>query len=185
MDDIAREMGMSKKTLYQVVKDKNDLVEGVVELVKKWIIRFWQVFQDDSLNAIEQHCRQREVVKELHSQFNPTFSFDLKKYYPGFYRELNDWRKDVIFNSHVKNIEKGKEEGLYRSNVDAGIIAKLIVAHHLYTFDPTNEIFDTTDIIDMNVVEQFYMYHLRGLCSAKGMKELEKHFVNSKKSVYE
>ena len=185
MDDIAREMGMSKKTLYQIVKDKNDLVEGVVELVKKWIIRFWEVFYDDSLNAIEQHCRQREVVKELHRHFNPTFSFDLLKYYPEFYRELNNWRKDVIMKAHVSNIEKGKKEGLYRSDIDADIISRLIVAHHLYTFNPENKIFDTTDIVDFNVVEQFYMYHLRGLSSEKGLREIEKLFANKKKSDYE
>ncbi len=182
MDDIAREMGMSKKTLYHIVKDKNDVVAGVIDLFKKWISRFWEVFHDDSLNALEQHCHQREIVKELHKHFNPTFSFDLRKYYPEFYRDLNEWRKNIIISSHVANIEKGKKEGLYRENVDAEIIAKLIVAHHLYTFDPTNEIFESSDITNLSVVEQFYMYHLRGLCSKKGLKVLGKLFVNSKKS---
>ena len=182
MDDIARETGMSKKTLYQFVKDKNDLVAGVIELVKEWISSFWEVFHDDSLNALEQHLSQREAVKGLHKQFNPTFSFDLRKYYPEYYRELNCWRKNVIMDSHVANIEKGKKEGLYRENVEAATIAKLIVAHHIYTFDPTNEIFDTTDIADLNVVEQFYMYHLRGIASDKGLKEIDKLFFNDKKS---
>jgi len=181
MDDIAREMGMSKKTLYKVVKDKNDLVACVIELVKKWIYRFWEVFHDNSLNALEQHMHQREAVKGLHKQFNTTFSFDLRKYYPEYYRELNRWRKKVVMDSHVANIEKGKREGLYRENVNAEIIAKLIVAHHLYTFDPTNEIFDTTDIVDLNVVDQFYMYHLRGIVSDKGLKEVDKLFCNDKK----
>ncbi|NPA38068.1 MAG: TetR/AcrR family transcriptional regulator [Chlorobi bacterium] len=182
MDDIAREMGMSKKTLYQIVKDKNDLVAGVIEIVKEWVSRFWQVFHDDSLNAIEQHCHQREAVKELHKQFNPTFSFDLRKYYPEFYRGLNEWRRNVIMDAHVTNIEKGKKEGLYRSNINSEVIAKLIVAHHLYTFDPTNEIFETTDIVDFEVVEQFYLYHLRGLSTEKGLKELDRLFANNKKS---
>jgi len=182
MDDIAREMGMSKKTLYQVVKDKNDLVSGVIELVKEWVNRFWKVFYDDSLNALEQHCHQREAVKELHKHFNTTFSFDLHKYYPEFYRDLNEWRKKVIMDAHITNISKGIKEGLYRSNVDANVIAKLLVAHHLYTFDPTNEIFETADIMDFSVIEQFYQYHLRGLCSEKGLKELKRLFANEKKS---
>ena len=181
MDDIAREMGMSKKTLYQVVKDKNDLVAGVIELVKDWINRFWEVFHDESLNAIEQHVHQRAVVKELHRHFNPTFSFDLRKYYPELYRELSDWRKKVIEEAHISNIEKGKKEGLFRANVDATVIAKLLVAHHVYTFDPTNKIFDTTDIVDLKVVEQFYLYHLRGLCTEKGFKEVDKLFSNDKR----
>jgi len=182
MDDIAREMGMSKKTLYQVVKDKHDIVAGVTELFKEWITRFWAIFHDESFNALEQHCHQREAVKELHKQFNATFSFDLQKYYPEFYRNLNEWRKKVIMDAHVTNIEKGKKEGLYRQNVNAEVIAKLLVAHHIYTFDPANEIFDTTDIMDFSVVEQFYQYHLRGLCSEKGFKELKRLFANDKKS---
>jgi len=181
MDDIAREMGMSKKTLYQVVKDKNDLVAAVIELAKEWINQFWEVFHDESLNAIEQHEHQREVVKYLHRHFNPTFSFDLRKYYPELYRDLNDWRKKVIEDAHISNIEKGKKEGLYRRDIDPKVIAKLIVAHHLYTFDPTNKIFDTTDIVDLRVVEQFYLYHLRGLSSEKGLQEVDKLFSNNKK----
>jgi AcrR family transcriptional regulator len=183
MDDIAREMGISKKTLYQAVKDKNDIVAGVIDLVKEWGSNFWQVFYDDNFNAIEQHCRQREVVKGLHKQFNATFSFDLRKYYPELYREIIEWKKNVIMDVHVTNIEKGKKEGLYRSDVDAVVIAKLLVAHHLYTFDPTNEIFDASDIMDLSVIEQFYMYHLRGLATAKGLKELDRLFANSKKTV--
>jgi len=182
MDDIAREMGMSKKTLYQVVKDKNDLVAGSVELVKAWVNSFWEVFHNDSYNAIEQHCHQREAVKGLYKHFNATFSFDLHKYFPEFYRELNEWRKKVILEAHTANIEKGKREGLYREDVNAEVIAKLLVAHHVYTFDPANEIFETSEIMDFSVVEQFYQYHLRGLCSEKGLKELKRLFANDKKS---
>lgn len=181
MDDIAREMGMSKKTLYHTVKDKNELVSGVVGILKELISGFWTVFHDDNLTSLEQHCKQKDAIKDLHKHFNPTFAYDLQKYYPELHRELNNWRKSVITEAHISNIEKGKREGLFRSEIRADVIAKLLVAHHIFTFDPVNEIFSIEDVMDFKVVEQVYMYHLRGLCTREGLDEIDKLFNNDEK----
>jgi AcrR family transcriptional regulator len=181
MDDIAREMGMSKKTLYLAVKDKNEIVSGVVGILKELISGFWAVFHDDSLTALKQHCKQKDAIRTLHKHFNPTFAYDLQKYYPELHRELVNWRKSVITESHIANIEKGKREGVFRSDINAEIITKLLVAHHIFTFDPVNEIFSIEEVMDFNIVEQVYMYHLRGISTPKGLEEIEKLFTNEEK----
>ncbi len=181
MDDIAREMGISKKTLYHVVKDKNELVGGVVGVLKELISGFWAVFHDDSLTSLEQHCKQKSAIKNLHKHFNPTFAYDLQKYYPELHRDLIEYRKRVITDAHIANIEKGKKEGLFRDDVKADIIARLLVAHHIFTFDPVNEIFTIGEVMDFNIVEQVYMYHLRGLSTPKGLEEINKLFTNEEK----
>lgn len=179
MDDVAREMGISKKTLYQTIKDKNELVAEVVSKLKETINGFWDVFHDDTLTAIEQHCKQKDAIKQLHSHFNPTFSYDLQKYYPDLYRSLVSWRKEIVSEAHIANIEKGKREGFFRSDIQSDIIARLIVAHHIFTFDPSNEIFALEEILNFKIIEQVYMYHLRGLCTPKGIEEVEKLFSNN------
>ncbi len=176
MDDIAREMGISKKTLYHVVKDKNELVGEVVEVFKEMIAEFWAVFHDETLTALEQHCKQKDTIKDLHKYFNLTFAFDLQKYYPKLNRDLSDWRKKVIMDAHIANIVKGKKEGLFRSDVNANVIAKLLIAHHIFTFDPANEIFSIEEVMDFKIVEQVHMYHLRGLCTLTGITEIDKLF---------
>ncbi len=181
MDDVAREMGISKKTLYHVVKDKNELVCGVVGVLKEIINGFWAVFHDDSLSSLEQHCKQKDTIKDLHKHFNPTFAYDLQKYYPELYRDLISWRKRVIAKAHIANIEKGKREGMFRDDLRADVIARLLVAHHIFTFDPINEIFDIEEVMNFKTVEQVYMYHLRGLSTPKGLKEIEKLFTNEDK----
>ena len=180
MDDIAREMGVSKKTLYLVVKDKNEIVSEVVGILKELISGFWAVFHDDTLTALEQHCKQKDAIRMLHKHFNPTFAYDLQKYYPELHRELVGWRKRVITESHIANIEKGKSEGVFRSDIRADIITKLLVAHHIFTFDPANEIFDIEEVMDFKIVEQVYMYHLRGVCTERGLVELDKLFTKEK-----
>ncbi len=181
MDDIAREMGMSKKTLYFIVKDKNELVRGVVGTLKEIISGFWTVFHDDNLTSLEQHYKQKEAIKDLHTHFNPTFAYDLQKYYPELYRELVGWRKREIINAHIANIEKGKREGFFHGNIMSDVIARLLAAHHIFTFDPVNEIFNIEEILDFKIVEQVYMYHLRGLCTPKGLDEIDKLFNNDEK----
>lgn len=181
MDDIARELGMSKKTLYQHVKDKGELVDEVIDYMRSFMEEFISVFYDDSLNAIQQH---KVYWQKLDSKFvncKPNFLFDLRKYYPSVLQNINDWKRKAIYESNLANLEQGKREGVYRADLNSQIISKLLVGYQIFIFDPANELFSEVDIAEAQTFEQVYSYHFFGICTPKGMEEVKRLFCDTNK----
>ncbi|MCU4165448.1 TetR/AcrR family transcriptional regulator [Carboxylicivirga caseinilyticus] len=176
MDDIARNMGISKKTLYQYISDKNELVECVFQYSKAYIEDVFSAFKRDDLNAIEQNFELSDNIRKKNQRFKPTFLYDMKKYYPALLRELKDIKFKIIYESNLANLKKGKEEGFYMEDINEHIIARIMVSYHLFTFDPGNGLFTDTEVMDMGIFEEVYKYHFRGICTPKGIEELNRLF---------
>ncbi|MCU4176741.1 TetR/AcrR family transcriptional regulator [Carboxylicivirga sp. N1Y90] len=179
MDDVSRELGMSKKTLYQYVKDKNELVDLVLLYLKQFLKDSFSVFHDESLNAIEQHFEFRKRMEPKTGRYQPTFLFDLKKYYPAHLQEVKNVKIDTIYNANISNLKKGKQEGYYREDIDESIIARINVSYHVYTFDPGNGLFTDAEVTDHKTFAEVYKYHFRGICTEEGMKELQRLFCDN------
>ena len=181
MDDIARESGMSKKTLYQHVKDKSELVELVVKYIRGFMEELISVFFDDSLNAVQQHFEYWQKIDAKFVNCKPTLVFDLRKYYPAFFHDMNEWKRKTAYDYNHRNIEQGKKEGLYRADVDSRIIAKIMVSYNVYTFDPTNELFTEAELSDIKMFQEVFKYHFNGICTLKGMETVKNIFCDIKK----
>ncbi|MBS2210092.1 TetR/AcrR family transcriptional regulator [Carboxylicivirga mesophila] len=176
MDDIARELGMSKKTLYQHIDDKNKLVEEALQLANMKDIEVMAVFKRPDLNAIEQFFEFKKLMEPHIGQYQPTILFDLKKYYPALLYDFKEKQKEFIMEAYIANIKKGKQEGLYHEDIIDSIIARLLLAHHLFTFDDTNGLFTVNELREMELFSEVFKYHFRGVCTEKGMQEVDKLF---------
>lgn len=172
MDDIARELGISKKTLYEYFADKTDLVSKVLEFQMFKIRTVFEVEKDDGNNAIDHLLEISQITMEFLKNFSPTIHYDLQKYYPSVFKSLFDYKRGYMFASAKANLERGIKEGLYRSDINPDIIAQIYInqieaslgsslnSNYEYT---TNELFD-----DM------FTYHLHGIASKKGLEYFEK-----------
>lgn len=176
MDDVAHELGISKKTLYQHVVDKNDLVLKVFELeIDDSCTQFECSFIEES-NAIEQLFDVHKWVIKRMKEYSPVSDYDLKKYYPDLYRKLQRVRRERMYNFIKYNLQKGKDEGLYRSDLDVEIIAKIHVSRIQNTFD--SDLFSNEEKTSFKVFFEFFVYHIRGIASEKGIKLLEEKLQN-------
>lgn len=174
MDDVARELGISKKTLYQHVKDKQDLVEQALQLdglKKAGILK--QIMHDSSLNAIEQVI---EIYDYIHNaiinKYSATIEYDLKKYYPDFFTRMVQMKREHMFENMMANMEKGKKEGLYRSDLNEKVLATL----HVMRVESilSNDYYLSSEIRPIDFFKELFDYHLRGIATEKGIKEFEK-----------
>jgi TetR/AcrR family transcriptional regulator, cholesterol catabolism regulator len=172
MDDVARELGISKKTLYQYVVDKNDLVAKVMDLEIDDNCGSLTHLFNDSLNAIEQLFEAHRFINKAMKEYTPVSDYDLKKYYPDIYRKLHQVRRDQMYTRILENIKKGKAEGLYRADLNEEIIAKLHVSRFENVFD--TEIFSNEEKTSYRVFYEFFIYHIRGIANENGIKLLEK-----------
>ncbi|HEX3006662.1 MAG TPA: TetR/AcrR family transcriptional regulator [Bacteroidales bacterium] len=176
MDDVARELGISKKTLYQHVLDKNDLVMKVFDFeVSDTFTEFDCAFNSNS-NAIEQLFDVHKWVTKKLKDHSPVSDYDLKKYYPDLYKKLSRIRKERIYNFIVNNLRKGIEEGLYREELDVEIIAKIHVSRIQNTFD--SDLLTNEEKTSLKVFYEFFVYHIRGIASDKGIHLLEEKLQN-------
>lgn len=173
MDDISRELGISKKTLYQIVKDKRELVDKIMDFEFDTNFECFSQINKRDLNAIDELF---EVNKYMMSQLkfhSHSFEYDLKKYYPDIHQRIHTRKLEVMYASVVENINKGKKEGLYRSELKGELIGKLYVARMVNVQD--DEFFTLDDFISPEVFKEYFIYHIRGLANKKGIEHLEKN----------
>ena len=175
MDDVSHELGISKKTLYEYFSDKSALVRKVIdcetELREK---HFRELTGNTGSNAIRDMMRIYRFYQEVMKQHNPSFEYDLRKYYPDIFKELQQIKRKKIMESVFSNIKKGKEEGLYRSDLDEEIIAKLYVLRIESLMD--TDLFTMEERFSPGFWRQLFLYHLFGILSKKGYEYLEKNF---------
>ncbi|GDX43234.1 MAG: TetR/AcrR family transcriptional regulator [Bacteroidota bacterium] len=173
MDEIATQMGISKKTLYQHFQDKDQLVDLVLEeQIKQMQAETIQAVHSSS-NAIGEIFNTMDMMVKHSSNMNPMVLFDLQKYHFGSFQKFAAHKNDFLFNIISNNLKKGVEEGLYRSDINIEILAKfrletLMIGFNMDAF-PTNK-FNVTDV-SLVIIENF----LYGLATEKGFNMIESY----------
>lgn len=170
MDDVAREMGISKKTLYQHVNSKTDLIERIIHQHIHEEKKCLSEIPGQAKDAIEEVLMIAQYVVKVLRSMRPTTMFDLKKYYRDCWNMMEDFQQGYMYNMIRANIEQGIQEGLYRDNLDSDIIAKLYVRKTMLLTDEI--IFPMREYDRDKLFTEFIQYHLRGIVSEKGMKKL-------------
>ncbi len=172
MDDLSKGISISKKTLYHYFSDKADLVRKVIDYeFDRKLVHFENVFSDNR-NAIEQLLALNTFIQEEHKAYKPSMMFDLKKYYPEVFQDLQMAKRQILYNSIYKNLIRGKKEGLYRPNLDEEILAKLYVFRAEYLL--ASDIFTNEEVVTNKFVGEISNYHLHGIVSDKGLETLKK-----------
>jgi TetR/AcrR family transcriptional regulator, cholesterol catabolism regulator len=173
MDDVSRELGISKKTLYQYVADKTDLVAKVLELeMEKNRCNFESIVSGEK-NAIEELIDVHRFVFKRIKDFNPSTEYDLRKYYPDLYRKTQEERQKKMYERILTNLKQGKAQGLYRKEINEEIITKVTVVRSEIS---TNvDAFSGNELFTPSFFTEVMIYHIRGIANEKGIKYLEEN----------
>ena len=173
MDDVARHLGISKKTLYQYVSDKTELVSKVIDFDIKCKQEKFNKTDKKKLNAIEELFMVNRHVNKMLKEQNPSREYDLKKYYPEIYARFHTIKRDRMLESLKANIQKGKKEGQYRAEIDEDIITKL----HVFRIENITEaeMFSVEEYTSPRFFKEIFIYHIRGMANEKGIKFLEQN----------
>jgi hypothetical protein len=177
MDDVAIEMGISKKTLYQYVTDKDDLVgkfiDNEIEARQSEICECFKT----GFNAIEELFEISVFMNKIMKDQNPATEHDLKKYYPHHFQKIVKTRREGIYNYIFLNLRKGIKEGLYRNDMNLEIIAKLYLSRVESIHN--NDMFTAEELTSNKLFMEHLTYHVRGIATEKGIVVLEKKLKGS------
>ncbi len=173
MDDIARELGMSKKTLYQHVKDKKELVYLTFKHHLNKDEAFCEAMMESTDNAIQQLLDLGKHLVDHFQQMNPSTMFDVQKYYPSCWKLFHRHKNEYILNHVQTNITMGKQEGLYREELNTEIISRLYI--HMVDASVNPDIFPEKEFNQIEIFMQMFDYHLHALMTEKGRAYFETH----------
>lgn len=172
MDDMARHMRVSKKTIYQFVKDKGDLVNKCMGTDCSFIQDKIKEVLALKLNAIDENFGISQVVINELRNVHPSIFFDLEKYYPEAMKTMDKMRHEFIGACVKENLQRGIDEGLYRDDIHVDIMTQLWMLRMNVIFDPS--LFPMQEFHPKDVYLEMFVHHIRGIASAKGLKILEK-----------
>lgn len=173
MDDIAREMCISKKTIYKYFCNKEILIEESTEAIHKEIHEIIATIIKQNHNAIEENFEIRKMFKEMFKSSDTSPIYQLKKHYPEIYEKVMLREINECNFAFEQNIKKGIQQGLYRENFN---IESYIQFYYQLIFSIKANIVSEKEgqKIELEILE----YHTRAMATPKGLIELEKHLLN-------
>lgn len=170
MDDIAKELGMSKKTIYHHFKEKDDLVNTLCDTE---MIKHEQIFDElfnESKNPIHEMMLISANMRKMMQHINPIFFLDLQKFHPQALNRFQEFKQNCAFKHIERNINKGIEAGFYRNDIDVEFTAKyrlsqldMLLFGNYYSFEKISFTKSHELLLDM------FVY---GICTAKGHQML-------------
>ena len=173
MDDIAKHLGISKKTIYQFFDDKDQIVLSLMDNTLVINQSSFDIISKSAKDPIHEIVLTAEHMRNIFTQINPIVFSDMKKYYPTAWIQFRQFKEKCIFEMIVTNLEKGIKVGLYRNNIDLKILAKFRIEQVEMAMD--HNIFPL-DIFNLTKVQVELLDHfLRGICTLKGHKLMNKY----------
>lgn len=173
MDDIANEMGISKKTIYQHFENKTKLVEATTDYVFHSVCEGIDCIRAENNNPIAELFQINIFIKQLLKNEKASPQHQLQKYYPKIYKKLDENKFLNIHDCVISNLRKGIEMGLYRDSIKPEIIGRFYFLGATGIKD--QDLFPLDNYTPNELVDLFLEYHLRGIVTTKGEKELIKH----------
>ena len=177
MDTIAAESGVSKRTIYELFKDKDDLV---VQALREMIIRHNQ----DMLGIISQTGNVIEAIflfmkmeTERRGSFSRVFAEDIKKYFPVVNASLYSCKESLKeFSASFTLLEKGIREGIFRKDIRLDLVDNFI--HELIGVIHNSDRLRMLQPTGQEVLSSIFLPYFRGICTTEGMKLMDKYFEN-------
>jgi len=166
MDDVSRSLGMSKKTLYQFVDNKDDLITRAIDYVIERNTRIDT--KDESLNAIDVLLEISSLISAETLEINPVVRYDLFKYFPAIYNSALNKRREQIYQDILANYECGVRQGLYREDLDIDVVAKLYIKNLMEIHDA-----DFINAPLSKILKVMFDSHIRSIINEKGLEYYE------------
>lgn len=135
MENMAEELGMSKKTLYQYFADKDELVEEVVKRHTLAIREECEQIAKEAKDAVHEIFLIMQRVMEDFRNMNPMVLFDLQKFHPKGFQRFKQYKNEFLLHFIRCNIERGIAEGYYRDDVHLEIMSRFRLESMMIPFD--------------------------------------------------
>lgn len=174
MDDLASQLGISKKTLYKYFEDKNDLINTIILRTLNFEEKMCYKIQSNSENALEALIKISKMVTQRLNNVNPAIFYDLQKHHNEAWQILEKHKWDFVLNAISQNIKRGIQEGIYRNDLNIEVISRLYIA----TMDVimNSEIYRWPEFQFHELFKEIMRFQFHGIINENGKNYLKNNF---------
>lgn len=167
MDDISKDLGISKKTIYQYFRDKKELVNTVAQVHLDAEKARFQSTEEESLNSVHELLLITQCLRESMKEMKANVLNDLQKYYPEAWQMFENFKRDIMMCSITRVITKGQEEGYFRKEIDPFLIA-LMRMQQVEAFILNQNLYPREKYTLSEVQMQLFDHFVHGLFTLEG-----------------
>lgn len=171
MDDIAKHLGMSKKTIYQHFSDKDELVNILIQEKLRVQDCAMDFCASKAENAVEELFFAITSIHELLSSMNPKLFYDLQKYHPKAWLSFKAFKEKNLGKCILQNLERGISEGLYREEIKTDILAQMRLEQVDLLFSQSNH-YTMNKYSLVQVMVEITEHFLYGVCNSAGLEKI-------------
>ncbi len=169
MDDIAKNLGVSKKTIYQNFKDKNELINILIrDRIVNQDLQMNKCFAE-SENAVQELFLTIQDMDYFLATMNPMLFYDLQKYHQQAWLKFMAFKEEEIGKIIFNNLERGIKEGLYRKDINIEIVTRARLDQIDLVFTQTG-LYDTNKYSLASIMVEITRLFLFGICNYDGLK---------------
>lgn len=178
MDDVARHLAISKKTIYHFFSDKDQIVLTLCQLDCEFNTGMMEHIARNSKDAIDEILQAMEFMSALFKRMNPNLIYDMQKYHHIAWNEFKKFREQNMMGTVERNLRKGIKQGLYRSDINAKLLARLRIEEVEMGMNPN--IFPPNEYDLTKVQIELLSHFIHGILTEKGIKELANYKASKK-----
>jgi len=165
MDDLAREMTISKKTLYASFSNKQEIINIITLNLIGEHEQNCKRIKKNADNAIQEVLMYVTSLKSIFQQFNQKIIYEMKKYYPESWQIFKKYIGEFVSESIMNNLNRGIKEGLYRNNINKDINVKLRIEQMQII---STLFLSTPNFSKKKVFKELFLQILYGMSTLKG-----------------
>lgn len=178
MDEVASNLGMSKKTIYQYIENKDELIQQIILNHVQQDLDTFAGIREQSENSIEELMRFGKYLMESLRKISPAVMYDLQKYHQDSWCQMEELHKKFIYSLIRENIERGQAQKLYREEIDVDIAARLYVGASMLVMDEDS--FPIKDYRKDRVMVEIIHQFIHGWASDEGLEIWKLHIIDQK-----
>ena len=167
MDMLAANLGISKRTMYEVFRDKDDILYGVLKWMTSKQHDLMSKIFGESKNVIEGIFKMLDIMGDHFQKMSPAFLMDMRRFHGEFIKSLTNQNELPYYADNSEILKRGIKEGIFRENIDIGITNKCMLEMTKLTNDTS--VFPPDDFPNKDVIKNFYINYLRGISTQKGL----------------
>jgi TetR/AcrR family transcriptional regulator, cholesterol catabolism regulator len=172
MDSLANQFGMSKRTIYEVFADKDELLTAVLSRMNQQQKEMIHKVLAESENSLIAIFRMLEVNRDNFQSMSPAFLADLKKYHHEVLMKKMDKSEMPDYRNHQEIIEKGVNEGLFRADINPDLVNRCL--YNLGLAIMNNDVYPYDQFSRRDVIKNTFIIYLRGISTHKGLLLIDK-----------
>jgi AcrR family transcriptional regulator len=168
MDMLANELGISKRTIYEKFRDKDELLAGVLKWMavkqKEAVVKVF----GESENVIAAIFRLFDMMCEHFRNMSPAFRLDMEKYYNNIVKNLIESGELPYSANNIDMLKRGIKEGIFRKDIDIDLTNQCL--NEVLRMPGEKDIYRSENNSNRNIFRDFYVNYLRGISTQKGLE---------------